>query len=153
MHGNFKNIHIGKLIGCCMQESGTDIERAAAFLKVSPEEVEAMYTCKSLDCDVLLRWSKLLEYDFFRVYSQHLILYSPQHISQGKQKKDAGSTLPVFKKNIYTEEVILYLIGLVKSGAMTHRQIKERYNIPVTTILRWINKYGNSSQEEEKEEK
>ncbi len=33
-----------------------------------------MYKQKNLDTEMLLKWSKLLEYDFLRIYSQHLIL-------------------------------------------------------------------------------
>ncbi len=142
MTRNFKNIHIGKLIALRMQECGIDIVRAAVFLKVSEEEVEAMYGCKSLDSLMLLRWSKLLEYDFFRIYTQHLILYSPQDANKRKRRKQTDSRMPVFKKNIYTNEVILYLVELVESGKKTCRQIQSQYNIPSTTILRWRNKYG-----------
>lgn len=141
MHDNFKNIHIGKLIGRYMQERGIAIERASAFLKVSEEEVEQMYTLKSLDCDVLLRWSKLLKYDLFRIYSQHLILYSPQDANKSEYRKKINTELPIFKKNIYTQEVIDYLVELVESGRKTYKQIQNEYNIPSTTILRWRDKY------------
>lgn len=148
MHGNFKNIHIGKLISLRMEECGIDIERAAAFLKIDEEKVERMYTQQSLDCEVLLRWSKLLEYDFFRIYTQHLILYSPQDKSKNERKKKVETELPIFKKNIYTQEVILYLVELVESGKKTYRQIQSEYNIPSTTILRWRDKYRKEESEQ-----
>ncbi len=150
MLSNFKNIHIGRLIELRMQECGIDTGRAAAFLKVSEDEVGQMYTRKSLDCDVLLRWCKLLEYDFFRIYSQHLILYAPQYVGNGKGRKKVNSSLPAFKKNLYTEEVILYLVELVEKGKKTYKQIQEEYNIPSTTILRWWHKYGKTGNEESK---
>ena len=149
MVGNFKNIHIGKLIAQRMMECEIDIERAAKFIKVTEAEVEQMYTLKSLDSALLLRWSKLLKYDFFRVYSQHLILYSPQHSAkEGKATKRIKSALPVLKKNVYTQEVILYLVELVESGQKTGRQIQKEYNIPATTILRWIDKHKKGSKNE-----
>lgn len=147
MQTNLKHIHIGKLIAIRMQECGIEISRAAAFLKVGEEEIEEMYSKKSLDCDTLLRWSKLLKYDFFRLYSQHLILYSPQETNNTKNKEQsqqAKTSLPVFKKNVYTQEVILYLIELVESGRKTCRQIQEEYNIPSTTVFRWRDKYGKA---------
>lgn len=147
MHENFKNIHVGKLIHRYMKECGIDVERAAAFLKVDEEELEQMYTRKSLDCDTLLRWSKLLKYDFFRIYSQHLILYSPQDTNITKRKKKVKSGLPDFKKNIYTEEVIYYLVELVANGKKTYKQIQTEYNIPSTTVLRWKHKYGKPEDE------
>lgn len=147
MHANFKHIHIGKLIAIRMQECGIEVSRAAAFLKVDDEDIEQMYSQKSLDCDVLLRWSKLLKYDFFRLYSQHLILYSPQDVENAKQKSKGQSqerktNLPVFKKNVYTQEVIFYLLGLVENGKKTYQQIQDEYNIPSTTVSRWRDKYG-----------
>lgn len=143
MATNFKNIHIGALIKQRMKECGIAIERAAAFLKTSEEDVEHMYTKKSLECHILLRWSKLLKYDFFRIYSQHLILYAPQDKGKAmRERMKTDSLLPVFKKNIYTQEVISYLVGLVESGRKTYKQIQDEYNIPSTTILRWYDKYG-----------
>lgn len=146
MHGNFKHIHMGKLINQYMQKCGVEIERAVAFLKVEEEEVEYMYTQKSLDCEVLLRWSKLLKYDFFRIYSQHLILYSPQDTNKSNRKKKINTGLPLFKKNIYTQEVIFYLVDLVESGKKTYKQIQDEYNIPSTTIFRWRDKYAKKSE-------
>lgn len=147
MHGNFKNIHIGKLIELRMRECDIGINRAAAFLKVSEGDIEQMYTQKYLNCEVLLRWSKLLKYDFFRLYSQHLILYSPQDSNKEKRKlKSNQSQLPAFKKNIYTKEVIIYLVELVDSGKKTYQQIQDKYNIPKTTVLRWRDKYGKNQE-------
>lgn len=143
MIGNFKDIHIGKLIAQRMEELEIDIVRASKFIAVSEDEIEAMYKLKSLDCESLLRWSKLLKYDFFRIYSQHLILYSPQHTpnKDKKEKEEIKSSLPIFKKNIYTQEVIDYLVELVNSEKMTYTEVQDKYNIPSTTILRWISKH------------
>ncbi|MDR3058513.1 MAG: hypothetical protein LBU84_10290 [Prevotella sp.] len=54
--------------------------------------------------------------------------------------------LPYFKKNIYTHEVIIFLVELVESGRKSARDIQKEYNIPSTTILRWIDKYGKKSE-------
>lgn len=148
---NFKNIHIGKLIQLRMQECDISIDRACRFLKVSEEEIEYMLSQESLESKSLLQWSKLLEYDFFRLYSQHLILYSPQDINKVKRKKKKDTSLPVFKKNIYTHEVIMYLVGLVESGCKSTRNIQDEYNIPSTTVFRWVNKYGNNANRYKKE--
>lgn len=66
---NFKNIHIGQMIDARVAESGIGISRICNFLKCSEEEIKEMYKAKSLDSEILLRWGKLLEYDFFRLYS------------------------------------------------------------------------------------
>lgn len=61
---NFKEIHIGKMLKTAVTESGIEISRICNFMKCTEEEVKQMYQSKSLDTDILLKWSKLLEYDF-----------------------------------------------------------------------------------------
>lgn len=141
MLDDYRNIHIGKLIKQRMQECEVDAERAARFLDVGEDEIEPMFENKNIESSLLLRWSKLLQYDFFRIYSQHLILYSPQDPNK-VNRKPKDSMLPVFKKNIYTYEVIMYLIGLVSEGKKTYNQLQKEYNIPATTMARWTKKYG-----------
>lgn len=136
---NFKTINIGTLINQRVTESGIEISRICNFLKCSEEELEKMYQAKSLDTEVLLRWSKLLEYDFFRIYSQHLILYAPP--SAGKEKGNKKSNLPRFSKNIYTKEVIDFILEQIKTGEMTKIQVMERYRIPKTTLYKWLSKH------------
>lgn len=140
MLDNFKNIHIGTLIKQRMQECEVDTERASRFLDIAEDDIEQMFDSKSIDSEMMLRWSKLLQYDFFRIYSQHLILYAPQDPNKVNRKEQTG--LPVFKKNIYTSEVIVYLIGLVNDGKKTYNQLQKEYNIPATTMQRWAKKYG-----------
>src|SRR5690606_2048453 len=100
---------------------------------------------KSMDADQLLRWSKLLEYDFFRVYSQHLILFAPKAAnkaeSKQKHERNDDQNMPVFRKNIYTTEIINHLLELIKTGQKTPQQIITEYKIPKTTLYRWIQKY------------
>ena len=80
---------------------------------------------------------------FFRVYSQHLILYAPSSAIEEKEKS-LKSSLPQFRKNIYTKEVIDFILEQISSGEMTKNRVIERYRIPKTTLYKWISKYGNS---------
>ncbi|CAH0205802.1 helix-turn-helix domain-containing protein [Chryseobacterium sp. Bi04] len=137
---DFKNIHIGQLIQKRVLECEIDIVRICNFLKYSDEEVDTMYTLKSLDSELLLRWSKLLEYDFFRIYNQHLILYAPQ-ISRNQSQVKKESELPKFRKNIYTKEIIDFIVNLIESGEKTRAQVIEEYRIPKTTLYKWLEKY------------
>ena len=98
-----------------------------------------MYTLQSLDSEILLKWSKLLEYDFFRIYTQHLILYSPARANQSEIKQKLS--LPAFKKNIYTKEIIDFMLELIESGEKTKDQVIEEYRIPKTTLYKWLDKY------------
>lgn len=140
---NFKEIHIGQLIEKRVSENDIDIGRIGKFLNCTEKEITKMYHSKDLNTEILLRWSKLLEYDFFRVYSQHLILYSPSNNSSSKNiaKRKEQSLLPVFRKNIYTKEVILFILEMITSGEKSISQIITEYKIPKTTLYNWINKY------------
>ena len=139
---NLKNIHIGQMIDTRVAESGIEISRICNFLNCSEEEIQKMYQTKSLDTEILLKWSKLLEYDFFRVYSQHLILYAPPSSKEEESKKKKTS-LPQFRKNIYTKEIIEFILEQIDTRQMTKNEIMERYRIPKTTLYKWISKYKN----------
>ena len=139
---NFKEIHIGALINQLVAECGIEISRICNFLKSSEYEIEKMYQSKSLDTEILLKWSKILEYDFFRIYTQHLILYAPSSANERINKKEEQKPiLPRFRKNIYTKEVIDFILEQIQNKEMTKVQIIERYNIPKTTLYKWISKY------------
>jgi len=138
---NFKSIHIGKMIENTVAESRIEMSRICNFLKCSKEEIVKMYQSKSLDTEILLKWSKLLQYDFFRMYTQHLILYAPPSANEKRSKENKKQTIPEFRKNIYTKEVIDFIIEQIDTEKMTKKQIIERYNIPKTTLYKWISKY------------
>ncbi|MGK6344431.1 transposase [Chryseobacterium sp. DT-3] len=141
---NFKHIHIGNLIKQKVEESQIDQDRICKFLRCNETEVQKMYNAQNLDCDIVLRWSKLLEYDFFRIYSQHLILFAPQQNARLNTIKTAlKSELPEFKKNIYTVEIINFIIEQITSGQKTRTQVMEQYNIPRSTLYRWLIKFQN----------
>lgn len=140
---NFKEIHIGTLINQLVTERGIAISRICNFLKCSEEEISGMYAQENLPTNILLKWSKLLEYDFFRIYSQHLILYAPP-TAQQNVKAVKKSSLPQFRKNIYTKEVINFILEQIQTRAMTKIEVMNEYKIPKTTLYKWISKYGNS---------
>ena len=137
---NFKNIHIGQMIEKRVTESGIEISRICNFFKCTKEEIQTIFEQESVDSNLLLKWSKILEYDFFRIYSQHLNLYAPPSavISKNENKK---SSLPQFRKNIYTKEVIDFILDMIKTGEKTKIQVMEEYNIPKTTLYKWISKH------------
>src|SRR5690554_944289 len=111
MDFKFKDIHIGSLIYQLVQEQEIEEERNANFLKVTDNEIEQMYGLKNMDTEMLLRWSKLLNYDFFRIYSQHLVWYAPSSGNRRQPlKKGKESKLPQFRKNVYTTELIEFIV-------------------------------------------
>lgn len=144
----FKEIHIGSLISELVQERSIDVSRICKFLKVTEEEVKKMYQCKSMNTEILLLWSKLLKYDFFRIYSNHLLLYAAPASINYNNINIEKSNLPEFKKNVYTKEIIYFIIELVKKNLKTKTQIIQEYNIPKTTLYRWLRKYDINNETE-----
>ncbi|MGR3853777.1 transposase [Chryseobacterium indologenes] len=138
---NIKNIHIGEMIEERWKDMNISMERTCNFFGRDSLIVLEMFTQRSIDCEVLLKWCKLLEYDFFRLYSQHLILYSPPS-SVNNKKEDKKTTLPQFRKNLYTRQIIDFVLELISTGSKTKSQIIEEYRIPKSTLYKWINKYG-----------
>lgn len=145
MHDNFKNIHIGSLIKQKTVELDLETSRICNFMKCNADEIERMFMQKDLSTDTLLCWSKLLEYDFFRMYTQHLILFSPPAKNKTDKIEKKVSSLPQFRKNIYTGEVIDFILELINSNEKTKKQIIDEYRIPKTTLYKWIMKYKNNN--------
>ncbi|RKT01489.1 transposase [Chryseobacterium defluvii] len=137
----FKDIHIGLLIQQRCIECEIDLVRICNFFKCSAKDIEQVYQAKSLDTDTLLKWSKLLEYDFFRLYSQHLILFAPPSSNNNSASRLHKTSLPQFRKKIYTKEVIEFMLELIETGEKTKLQIIDDYKIPKTTLYKWIDKY------------
>ncbi|MCT2562079.1 transposase [Chryseobacterium herbae] len=135
---SLKKIHIGLYIEQRVEECEMELSRVCNFLKCSAEEVKQIYDSENLNSEVLLKLSKLLEYDFFRLYSQHLIMYAPSSKSFSLPKT---TNLPRFRKNIYTKEIIEFILELISNGNKTPNQIIEEYDIPKTTVHNWLKKY------------
>ena len=143
---NFKDIHIDYFINQRVTENGIEISRICNFMKCTEKKITEMYQSKSLDTELLLRWSKLLEYDFFRIYSQHLILYAPISADEKANQQNVNTSLPQFRKNIYTKEIIDFILEQIEKKEMTKNQIIKRYRIPKTTLYKWISKHKSSER-------
>ena len=131
-----------------MEEMEIPETRLLAYIK-EVNKVEDLYQMKDINTDVLLKLSKILEYDFFRLYSQHLILYAPPSALKrdvSKSKKSAKTVLPKFRKNIYTQEVIDFIVGIIKNKEKTINEVIEEYRIPKTTLYKWISKHKSSER-------
>lgn len=142
---NYKNIHIGSIIKNAVIEKEIDISRICNLLNCPESEIKEMYESISMDTETLLKWSKLLEYDFFRIYTQHLILYAPAYSTIKKSVSEKKISLPRFRKNIYTREVIDFILEQINTCEMTREEVMQRYKIPKTTLYKWIGKYNSKS--------
>ena len=138
---NFKEIHIGELIRKIVKEDQLGPYKICSYLEISETELTKMYHSKSLDSELLLKWSKLIKYDLFRVYSQHLLFYAPTNNHQLTSRKP-DSEIPAFRKNIYTKEIIDFVLELIQNKTKTQAEITELYGIPKTTLHNWIKKYN-----------
>jgi len=134
-----KEIQIGQLIKMRVDELELEASRISSFIGCTENEMQEMYSKKDISTDILLRWSKLLEYDFFRLYSGHLVLYSPKN-NVDINKKSTDKKLPEFRKNIYTKEIIDFILNQIETGKKTKKAVVEQYNIPKNTLYRWITK-------------
>lgn len=119
-------------------ECGIELNRICSFLSTDKKHILQMYKSQTIDTEMLLKWSKLLEYDFFRIYTQHLILYSPPSLHYNKEPK---SSLPSFRKHIYTKEIIDFVIEQIATDSMTRAQVIEKYKIPSSTLHKWLAKH------------
>lgn len=139
MNEYLKEIHIGTFIKQAVYEKNIDAVRICNFLDCSPDELAEMYESDEISTKKLLRWSKLLEYDFFRLYTYHLLLYTPK-MTVAKRGQKTRSQLPQLRKNYYSIEIINFMVEMIEKKEMTIPEILERYNIAKTTLYRWINK-------------
>ena len=137
-----KDIHIGSLIQKRVEELEIDISRIVAFFKTYTEsDIKNHYKSKTILTDDLLKWSKLLEYDFFRIYTQHIILYAPVGKTPSKKSSSTSSSLPNYRKSVYTKEIIDFVLDLYANENKKIQEISNEYNIPKNTIHNWIKKY------------
>jgi hypothetical protein len=141
-----KSIHIGHYIHLKVIENKIDLKRICNFFSKREEEIQSFYEDADINTAELLKWCKLLEYDFFRIYTGHLILYSPP----SKNLNLPPSEVPVFKKNIYTNEVIDYLLELITKKKKSIPEVIERYKIPKTTLYKWLKKRNTNIPNENK---
>ena len=70
------------------------------------------------------------------------MLYAPISAAEKKKEQEQGKAkLPRFRKNIYTKEVIDFILQRINSKEMTKNEVIERYKIPKTTLYKWIIKH------------
>lgn len=143
--GFLKNIHIGSFIKQAIIEKEIELDRICKFMNCSDKEIEEMYNSEDLPAGVLLRWSKLTEYDFFRLYSQYLLLYT-SNPAAAKDRKKSDSKLPKFRKSMYSNEIIMFVVEMIESKEMTIPQVIKKYNIGRTTVYKWMAKYSNNEK-------
>lgn len=154
MTNKFKHIHIGEKIKEIVDINGLSISRACKYLKCTVRDIEGMYKQESLDTVILLKWCKLLNYNFFMYYHTHLQLYKASASRTAITDKDYKVKQELtFKKNLYSPEIIDWLVNQVKSNKVKPNEIVEKYKIPKTTLYRWLRKYEGTKKENKRKKK
>lgn len=139
---NLRELHIGNVISEYIEKEGVKINEVVRKLNVSKHKVISMLHSKSIETDDLLKWSKFFNIDFFRLYSGHLILHhgisgiTPKKAENGERKEKL-----MIRKNVYTFEIKKFIIDQVKNNELTIQDAIKKYNIPKTTIYKWIRQY------------
>lgn len=136
---NYKNIHIGSHIKRISEIRNLSMSRACSYFKCSQQDIIDIYNQKTLDSGLLLKWCKLLDYNFFMFYHTHLQLYKPSASSSKLSKKEMNNVDEgyVFRKNIYSPDIIDWILNKWQSGELTPQDIMKKYKIPRTTLYRW----------------
>lgn len=134
-----KKINIGKLIKEACKNKQLAEARIEKFFTMPYSEIEKMYEQEHLSSELLLKWSKLIKYDFFRIYSSHLINYHGISAKINSENTFIESGLQI-RKNLYTPEIKEFIIQKVQSGKMSTAEAIERYGVGRTTLFRWLAK-------------
>ena len=84
------------------------------------------------------------------VFVTFLVSQISPWISETKTGKKANKkiTFPQFRKNIYTKEIIDFILEQIETKQKTIKQVIEEYKIPKTTLYKWISKYKINPNED-----
>ena len=107
---DLKNINVGECIRLRVEELDISIERICNFFKLDEQAITEMYNESDLKTNIVLRWSKLLEYDFFRLYSQHLnYVFTSCFAASYQTKGKVFSTSTVQKECLHQGDYCIYI--------------------------------------------
>lgn len=138
-----RNIHIGNIITNVILEKKLTDKELSFKLKISIDEINKQLTSNTMDTITLLKWSRALRYDFFRLYSSHLMLHHGISNSISKKALNIDIKGIQIRKNVYTKEMIFFLVNKVKSNEMKPMQVIDKYGIPKTTFYKWLLKFSD----------
>lgn len=137
-----KKIHIGQKIRERADFLQIPSERLAERLSIPVSALNEVFSKETIDTGLLLKISKRLNYDFFRLYTGHLIVYAPSSAtSKIKEPRQKMNVAFDFRKNVYTPEIIAYFIRKLEKQEISIGEIISKYKIPKSTIYRWKTKY------------
>jgi len=136
-----RNVHIGSIINQVIQEKDINMNEIRIKMGCSTRTLNKMLHSNTMDSLVLLKWSKVLRYDFFRLYSSHLMLHHGISNTLSKKTENVEIEGIQIRKNVYTKELIEFLVNKVRNNEMNSSQVITQYGIPKTTFYKWLQKY------------
>jgi hypothetical protein len=136
--GTYKNIHIGRTIALEVEEQNINHKKIMRYFKCNSDRVISMYENPYIDTEDLLRWSTLLRKDFFRLYSGYLILHRGISFKPNTNNIDSQTRI---RKNVYTLDFKNKIIEKIRLGKVTTREAITKYNIPKTTLYKWLHQF------------
>lgn len=95
-------LHIGRQIKLIVEQRGYTVTEFAKRINKSRENVYSIFSRKSIDTDLLLTISKVLEYDFFSLFND-------------KQNEQAKEIDQLTKENALLKEMIELLKRQIKA--------------------------------------
>jgi hypothetical protein len=137
-----RNIHIGAIINEVIQIKKISIDELKIKMGCTTRILNKYLDSKTMDSSTLLKWSKVLKYDFFRLYSSHLMLHHGISNTLSNKMVDVQVEGIHIRKNVYTKELIEFLVNKVNSKEMSISQVISTYGIPKTTFYKWLQKYS-----------
>ena len=143
-----REIHIGNIISFVINEKKLTLNELRIKMVCSTRTINNMLNESSIDTQSLLKLSKVLKYDFFRLYSSHLMLHHGISNTISKQVDNIEVEGIHIRKNVYTKELIEFIVNKVRSKEMSTRQVISQYGIPKTTLYKWLQKFPKENSNE-----
>lgn len=136
-----RDIHIGSIISIVITEKNLTLNEVRIKMGSSTRAINNMLNASAIDTIALLKWSKVLKYDFFRLYSSHLMLHHGISNTISKKTDNVEIEGIHIRKNVYTKELIQFVVNKVRNKKMSTRQVINEYGIPKTTFYKWLQKF------------
>lgn len=139
-----RNLHIGEIISKIIIEKKMKTADIKSKMRITTRTLNKMLSAKSMDASDMLKWSKVLRYDFFRLYSSHLMLHHGISNTLTRKTDPLNVQGIHIRKNVYTKDLIQFLVNKVRNKEMTAMEIINQYAIPKTTFYKWLQKYPSN---------
>lgn len=141
---NFKKIHIGYVLKSIVYERKLEEEDVLKYFKITKETLDEIYNTHNVTLDELLKWSKFLRFDLFRIFSMHLMLHHGISITKSK-KKDGNAGISI-RKNVYTQEIKVFVVSQIRNEEISVPDAIKKYSIPKTTLYKWLKQVSYEEQ-------